>query len=193
MLDAFVKSSAESVSTTTTAMVMHVLKKCGKPFDYLVGARLKGFSQSVNISDAPVLISEADEYPASTIQKVPKFHFLFPHIAVLTGIAWDHINVFTTYEIYVEQFKIFINKIEPGGILIYNATDDELNTLVKSNTREDITFQPYRLPEFTIENGVTRLVVENEKTLLKVFGNHNLMNIHAAILVCNRHTFIVQQ
>ncbi|MEO7801170.1 MAG: Mur ligase family protein [Ginsengibacter sp.] len=170
--------------TTTTAMIMHVLKKCNMPFDYLVGARLEGFDQSVNISEAPILISEADEYPASALQRIPKFHFLFPHVAVITGIAWDHINVFPTYDGYVEQFSIFINKIEPNGVLIYNDSDEELNELIKNVSRTDIKLKAYRLPRFSIEKGVTFLDLEDEKTKLKVFGNHNLLNIHAAFLVC---------
>ena len=101
--------------TTTTSMIMHVLREAGKDFDYLVGARLQGFDQSVNITEAPVIVCEGDEYPASIVEKRPKFHFLFPHIAVLTGIAWDHINVFPTFDFYLEQFVIFINKIEKGG------------------------------------------------------------------------------
>ena len=115
--------------TTTTAMVMHVLKNLDFDFDYLVGASLKGFEQSVKITEAPLIVCEADEYPASTIEKKPKFHFLFPHIAVLTGIAWDHINVFPTFEFYLEQFVIFINKIEKNGFLIYNETDNVLKKL----------------------------------------------------------------
>lgn len=170
--------------TTTTAMIMHVLKKCNRPFDYLVGARLEGFSQSVNISEAAILISEADEYPASALQKLPKFHFLFPHIAVITGIAWDHINVFPTYEGYVDQFMIFINKIQAGGVLIHNVSDSELNRLIESVSRTDIRLQPYQLPEFSIHKGITELILEDEKTNLKVFGNHNLLNINAAFLVC---------
>ena len=106
--------------TTTTSMIMHVLREVGQDFDYLVGARLQGFDQSVNITDAPVIVCEGDEYPASVVEKRPKFHFLYPHIAVLTGIAWDHINVFPTFDFYLEQFVIFINKIEKGGHLIYN-------------------------------------------------------------------------
>jgi UDP-N-acetylmuramate: L-alanyl-gamma-D-glutamyl-meso-diaminopimelate ligase len=105
--------------TTTTAMIMHALKKAGRDFDYMVGARLEGFSQSVNISNAPVIICEGDEYPASAIEKRPKFHFLFPNIAIVTGIAWDHINVFPTFDLYLEQFKIFMDHIQPGGLLIY--------------------------------------------------------------------------
>src|SRR3954465_7621377 len=141
--------------TTTTSMIMHVFKQSGKPFDYLVGAKLEGFNQSVNITNAPVIICEGDEYPASTLEKRPKFHFLFPHIAVITGIAWDHINVFPTFDFYLEQFIIFINKIEPNGVLIYNETDAVLKQLVEENKRSDIRYQPYNIPAHTIENGTT--------------------------------------
>ncbi|HYH14983.1 MAG TPA: Mur ligase family protein, partial [Flavisolibacter sp.] len=138
--------------TTTTAMLMHVLKHTGKSFDYLVGARLEGFNQSVDITDAPVIVCEADEYPASAIEKRPKFHFLFPHIAILTGIAWDHINVFPTFDNYLEQFRIFINKIEPEGHLIYNEGDQTLKDLVVAVGRKDINYYPYNIPEHTIHN-----------------------------------------
>src|SRR5580765_519374 len=115
--------------TTTTAMIMHVLKTAGKDFDYLVGARLQGFEQSVLITNAPLIVCEGDEYPASVLEKRPKFHFLFPHIALITGIAWDHINVFPTFDFYLEQFSIFISKIQQGGVLIYNETDPGLKKL----------------------------------------------------------------
>lgn len=171
--------------TSTTAMVMHVLKDAGKDFDYLVGARLDGFDQSVNITNAPIIICEADEYPASVIERRPKFHFLFPHIAVITGIAWDHINVFPTFEFYLEQFKIFIKKIEAGGVLIYNESDDILKKLVEENGRKDICYVPYKLPTYFIEDGKTEVIIGNEKSApLKIFGNHNLLNLHAANLVC---------
>ena len=170
--------------TTTTAMVMHVLKYAGFDFDYLVGARLDGFEQSVKITDAPVIICEADEYPASAIEKRPKFHFLFPHIAVLTGIAWDHINVFPTFDFYLEQFVIFINKIEKNGVLIYNETDEVLKKLVVENHRTDIRYVRYGLPQHTIDNGITNVIIGKEKASLAVFGNHNLLNLHAAYDVC---------
>ncbi len=176
--------------TSTTAMVMHVLKNAGKDpmaigFDYLVGARLQGFEQSVNITNAPIIICEADEYPASVIEKRPKFHFLFPHIAVITGIAWDHINVFPTFEFYLDQFKIFINKIEVNGVLIYNASDKVLKKLVNDTKRSDIRYEPYTLPTYFIENGKTEVIIDGIKSMpLKVFGNHNLLNIQAAYLVC---------
>jgi len=173
--------------TTTTSMIMHVFKQSGKPFDYLVGAKLEGFNQSVNITDAPVIICEGDEYPASTLEKRPKFHFLFPHIAVITGIAWDHINVFPTFDFYLEQFIIFINKIEPNGILIYNETDAVLKQLVENNRRNDIRYQPYSIPEHTINDGKTAVTIDNQATTLEVFGNHNLLNLHAAYYVCKEY------
>jgi UDP-N-acetylmuramate: L-alanyl-gamma-D-glutamyl-meso-diaminopimelate ligase len=160
------------------------LREAGKSFDYLVGARLEGFDQSVNITDAPVIVCEGDEYPASVIEKRPKFHFLFPHIAVITGIAWDHINVFPTFENYLEQFIIFINKIESGGHLIYNETDGTLQKLVQENLRNDLQYHPYRVPQHNIEFGLTKVILEGEEADLKVFGNHNLLNMQAAYLAC---------
>jgi UDP-N-acetylmuramate: L-alanyl-gamma-D-glutamyl-meso-diaminopimelate ligase len=170
--------------TTTTAMIMHVLKYSNVDFDYLVGARLEGFNQSVQVTDAPLIICEADEYPASVIEKRPKFHFLFPHIAVITGIAWDHINVFPTFDFYLEQFKIFIEKIEKGGTLIYNETDEILKKLVADTTRNDIRYLPYELPVYFIKDGVTTVTIGTEKAGLKIFGNHNLLNLRAAYNVC---------
>lgn len=170
--------------TTTTSMIMHVLKESGKSFDYLVGAKLAGFEQSVNITDAPVIICEGDEYPASVIEKRPKFHFLFPHVAILTGIAWDHINVFPTFDFYMEQFIIFINKIEKGGILIYNETDNVLKELVEKNKRSDIRYQPYNLPQHSISDGKTTITIDGVTSALNVFGNHNLLNLHAAYYAC---------
>ena len=170
--------------TSTTAMIMHVLQNNKIEFDYLVGARLEGFAQSVKVTDAPIIVCEADEYPASAIERRPKFHFLFPHIAVLTGIAWDHINVFPTFEFYLEQFVIFINKIEKNGVLIYNETDSVLTKLVAENRRPDLRYIPYSLPEYTIINGLTNIQIGNENVSLEVFGMHNLLNIQAAYYVC---------
>lgn len=171
--------------TTTTAMIMHVLQYAHFDFDYLVGARLSGFEQSVKITNALVIVCEADEYPASTIERKPKFHFLFPHIAVLTGIAWDHINVFPTFDFYLEQFIIFINKIEKDGLLIYNETDSVLKELVEKNKRNEIRYIPYSLPIHKIENGITSVKIGKGNSELEVFGNHNLLNLQAAYLVCN--------
>jgi UDP-N-acetylmuramate: L-alanyl-gamma-D-glutamyl-meso-diaminopimelate ligase len=170
--------------TTTTSMIMHVLRTLNQKFDYLVGAKLAGFDQSVDITDAPVIVCEGDEYPASAIERKPKFHFLFPHVAILTGIAWDHINVFPTFEFYLEQFVIFINKIEAGGLLIYNESDPVLDKLVKEHHRADLRYQPYGVPTHTIDNGATTVTIEGYATGLKVFGNHNLMNLYAAYYAC---------
>lgn len=170
--------------TTTTSMIMHVLRQLNRDFDYLVGARVEGFDQSVNITQAPVIVCEGDEYPASVIEKRPKFHFLFPHVAILTGIAWDHINVFPTFDFYLEQFIIFIQKIEPGGLLIYNELDPVLKKLVTDNKRNDIRYQPYSIPDHRIQNGQTTVSIDGYSGPLKVFGNHNLMNLLAAFYAC---------
>ncbi|RBL94128.1 UDP-N-acetylmuramate--L-alanine ligase [Chitinophaga flava] len=170
--------------TTTTAMIMHVLQYNQQAFDYLVGARLEGFNQSVNITDAPLIVCEADEYPASVIEKRPKFLFLHPQIAILTGIAWDHINVFPTYEIYEEQFALFLRQMEPGSVLIYNSGDTALSNLVTAEGRH-LRLIPYTTPIHMIRDGVTRVFFDEGYADLEVFGEHNLLNMHAAKLVCN--------
>lgn len=170
--------------TTTTSMIMHVLKTCHQDFDYLVGAKLAGFDQSVKVTSAPTIVCEGDEYLASALLRQPKFHFLFPHVAILTGIAWDHINVFPTFEFYLEQFVIFMNKIEAGGVLIYNETDEVLNTLVLSNKRNDIRYIPYKVPPHQITNGQTVISIEGTEGPLSVFGDHNLLNMQAAYYAC---------
>jgi UDP-N-acetylmuramate: L-alanyl-gamma-D-glutamyl-meso-diaminopimelate ligase len=171
--------------TTTTSMIMHMLKKAEKQFDYLVGAKLEGFDQSVSITNAPLIICEGDEYPASVLEKRPKFHFLYPHIAIITGIAWDHINVFPTFDLYLQQFRIFIDKIEPGGCLIYNETDPVLKKLVEEHP-SGVKRIPYDVPAHDIKGGKTIIRLESKDGELKVFGNHNLLNLHAAYLACNQ-------
>lgn len=169
--------------TTTTSMIMHVLQAVGSDFDYMVGARLEGFDRSVQVTDAPVIICEGDEYPASALEKRPKFHFLNPQIAILTGIAWDHINVFPTFEGYLEQFRIFLEKIVPGGLLIYNATDPILEDLVLRH-RGAYRLQPYGVPAHTVREGQTWITLEGHTGPLRVFGAHNLLNAHAAFYAC---------
>ncbi len=169
--------------TTTTSMIMHVLKGAGRDFDFMVGAKLPGFDYAVHISNAPVIICEGDEYPASALEKRPKFHFLFPHIAVLTGIAWDHINVFPTFDFYLEQFRIFVRMIEPGGLLIYNETDPVLKELVEAE-QLNIRKIGYAIPEHRVKEGNTTVSIEGHAQELRVFGEHNLLNLQAAWLVC---------
>ncbi|HLX93731.1 MAG TPA: Mur ligase family protein [Puia sp.] len=170
--------------TTTTSMIMHVLQDAGRNFDYLVGAKLPGFANSVRISNAPLIICEGDEYPASALEKIPKFLFLRPHIAIITGIAWDHINVFPTFDIYLEQFRLFIQSIEPGGTLIYNKTDVMLQSIVSQHA-ESIRLVPYGIPPHQITDGRTIVEIGGQTGKLEVFGEHNLLNLQAAWLAVN--------
>lgn len=172
--------------TTITSMILHVLKHAGKDFDYLVGAQLQGFDTMVKLTkEAPIAVFEGDEYLASPIDRRPKFHLYKPQVAIISGIAWDHINVFPTYENYVEQFEKFIHIIEPKGSLMYCAADAELKNLVEK-TEAPITKTAYKVPPHEIENGTTYLVHDGKKTPLKIFGDHNLMNLEGARLVCEK-------
>lgn len=166
--------------TTTTAMILHVLKKLGVSFDYLVGAQLEGFDRMVKLTDAPLIIIEGDEYLSSPLDKVPKIHHYKPHISVTTGIAWDHINVFPTFEVYKEQFSIYFDMIESGGTLIYYSDDAVLNEIV-SKAKEDIIKLPYT---GLVKNDEMSIVFENEIYPVSIIGNHNLQNLNAARLVC---------
>lgn len=169
--------------TTITSMIMHILRHQGLDFDYLVGAKVEGFDQSVQLSDAPVIILEGDEYPASVIEKKPKVFFYHPHITVLSGIAWDHINVFPTYEIYLDQFKQYLQGCENNIPLFYNADDDEVNKLVASSAGH-LKAEPYTMPAFHYEDGVAVLDTKIGPVEVSVFGRHNLLNMQAAIAVC---------
>lgn len=175
--------------TTITAMILHVLEYNKKNFGYMVGAQLAGFDTMVKLtSEAPVIILEGDEYLSSPIDRRPKFHLYHPHIALISGIAWDHINVFPTFDNYVEQFRIFVNRIEQGGSLVYCELDEEVRKVGEA-ARSDIKKFPYGIPPHIIENGMTILLEagnKESKTPLLVFGEHNLMNINGARLVCNQ-------
>ncbi len=164
--------------TTITAMILHVLQGLNINCDYMVGAQLEGFDTMVKLThDAPIIILEGDEYLSSPIDRRPKFHLYKPHIAVLSGIAWDHINVFPTFDIYIDQFRTFKNMIE--DTLIYCSKDKELNQIIKEKTKCKLI--AYSTPKYTIKNGVTSI----ENTELLIFGDHNLQNLNAAKLVCN--------
>lgn len=168
--------------TTITSMILHVLNHYQRDFDYLVGAQLEGFDTMVRVTTAaPVIIIEGDEYLASPIDRRPKFHLYKANIAVISGVAWDHINVFPTYPDYIKQFDLFIDTIQPEGKLIYCEADEELVKLV-NQSNAPVKRTPYGMPKHEIVNGVTQLLPE--KRPLKVFGDHNLMNLSAAKLVC---------
>ncbi|MEA3317164.1 MAG: Mur ligase family protein [Bacteroidota bacterium] len=172
--------------TTITSMVMHVLKYFNMNFDYMVGAQLKGFDNMVKLTDdAPIAIFEGDEYLSSTIDRRPKFHLYKPNIALISGIAWDHINVFPTFEKYAKQFDIFIDKIENKGTLIYFENDEVLNEIV-SKKNSQINKVPYNAAKSIIKENKTYLIDDNKEIPLHVFGNHNLQNIAGAKLICNK-------
>lgn len=169
--------------TTVTAMILHVLKGVGMNCNYMVGAPLAGFDVMVRLDPtAPVMVIEGDEYLTSPIDRRPKFHLYHPHIAVINGIAWDHINVFPTFEIYTEQFDIFARSVEQGGKLIYYAGDPEVKRIGErfAAERRDAGAVAYEVPDYRIDNGVTYW----HGTPLQVFGRHNLQNIEAAKAVC---------
>ena len=173
--------------TTITAMILHVMHYHHIETDFLVGAQLTGFETMVNLTKtSKYAVIEGDEYLASPIDRRPKFHLYKPNIAVLSGIAWDHINVFPTFENYIEQFKIFINLIEPNGNLIYCSNDKVLEEVCSSSSNTKISKWPYSIPNHEIINGLTYLIDSDIKYPLQIFGNHNLMNLTAAKLACNQ-------
>lgn len=173
--------------TTITSMILHVLQHVGMDFDYLVGAQLAGFETMVKLTHAaPVIVIEGDEYLASPIDRRPKFHLYKANIGVISGIAWDHINVFPTFDSYIEQFRLFIKTIQPDGKLIYSETDTVLNEAVAADDMEDIEKIPYSLPKYAIANGITSVITDDAVYPLEVFGEHNLLNMQAARLVCKQ-------
>ena len=164
--------------TSITAMILHVLQNLKIECDYMVGAQLEGFDTMVKLThESPIIILEGDEYLSSPIDRRPKFHLYQPHIAVLSGIAWDHINVFPTFDMYVDQFRIFKSMVT--DTLIYCSQDEELNKIAKEGNNCKLI--PYTTPIHNILNGITSV----DNTELIIFGNHNLQNLNAAKLVCN--------
>jgi len=170
--------------TTITSMVLHVMHYHNRAVDYLVGAQLEGFKTMVHLTeDNDFIVLEGDEYLSSPTDLRPKFHLYQPNIALISGIAWDHINVFPTFENYVDQFKIFIDKITDGGILVYNEEDATVKQIVEEATKP-IRKMPYETPEYTIENGVTLLETPDGPMPIEVFGAHNLNNLAGAKWIC---------
>ncbi|MCW3123213.1 MAG: peptidoglycan synthetase [Flavipsychrobacter sp.] len=169
--------------TTITSMIMHILKHQGINFDYLVGARVAGFDQSVQLTDAPIIVLEGDEYPASVVEKRPKIFFYHPHISVISGIAWDHINVFPTYEIYFNQFEQYLQGMENNTRVFYNNEDDEVKRVIETSGSK-LVATPYDTPPFHYEDGFPVMDTKDGPVKVSVFGRHNLLNMQAAIDVC---------
>jgi UDP-N-acetylmuramate: L-alanyl-gamma-D-glutamyl-meso-diaminopimelate ligase len=170
--------------TTTTSMIMHVLRNKGVDFDYLVGAQLEGFDTMVRLSDAPIMVIEGDEYLSSPIDRRPKFLHYRPHVTVITGVAWDHINVFPTYEEYCHQFELLTQNMEAESNLFYYGPDKDLADIVSRSTSE-IYATPYAaLPHRIVDGETIVRTSDNDIFKLKIFGDHNLANLAAAKLVC---------
>jgi len=172
--------------TTITSMVLHVVNQLELNVDYMVGAQLEGYDCMVKLSeDAPFMILEGDEYLSSPIDLRPKFHLYRPHVAIISGIAWDHINVFPTFENYVEQFRIFCDRIENGGTLIYNSEDIEVEK-IGEHYSEEFEAIPYRTPSYKVSEKGTILHWEGIDYPLQIFGAHNLQNAVAAMRMCEK-------
>lgn len=172
--------------TTITAMVLHVLQHCNVDADYMVGAKLEGFDVMVKLtSEAKVMVFEGDEYLTSALDLRPKFHLYKPDIALVSGIAWDHMNVFPTFENYISQFRIFMEMIPDTGALVYCSEDHEVVKLVET-IHGSMQKLPYGIPEHQVNDGKTILTTTEGEYPLMVFGQHNLMNLNGARLVCNQ-------
>ena len=170
--------------TTITSMILHVLNYHNRSVDYMVGAQLDGFDRMVHLTEEnDFIVLEGDEYLSSPIDRRPKFHLYRPNIALLSGIAWDHINVFPTFENYVEQFRIFVDSIVKGGSITYNAEDAEVKKVVEASENA-IRKLPYNTPEYTVENGETLLETPEGPMPIEVFGKHNLNNLAGAKWIC---------
>ena len=170
--------------TTITSMILHVLNYHDVAVDYMVGAQLDGFDTMVHLTqENEFIILEGDEYLSSPIDMRPKFHLYKPNIALLSGIAWDHINVFPTFENYKEQFRIFTDSLTNGGIMVYNEDDTEVKNVVEESTHT-IKRYPYGTPNYRIENGITYLDTPDGELPLEIFGVHNLQNLAGAKWIC---------
>lgn len=170
--------------TTITSMILHVLKQCNIECDYMVGAQLEGFDVMVKLTDEnPYIVIEGDEYLTSPIDSRPKFHVYKPDIGIISGIAWDHINVFPTFENYVEQFCLFAELIPKDGTFIYCKDDENCREIAKKIHHPNVI--GYTLPEYLIENHTYKLLIDDKKIPLQIFGKHNLLNMQAARLACN--------
>lgn len=170
--------------TTITSMILHVMHYHDRDVDYMVGAQLEGFDVMVKLTeDNDFIVLEGDEYLSSPIDRRSKFHLYKPNIALLSGIAWDHINVFPTYENYVEQFSIFVDSIVTGGSINYNEEDEEVKRVVFASENQ-IRKLPYRTPDYSVEDGVTLLETPEGPMPIEVFGAHNLNNLAGAKWIC---------
>jgi UDP-N-acetylmuramate: L-alanyl-gamma-D-glutamyl-meso-diaminopimelate ligase len=170
--------------TTITSMVMHVLHVNGIDIDYMVGAKVKGFDTGVRLSEsAPIIVIEGDEYLASPIERESKFMFYHPHIALITGVAWDHINVFPVYEDYVNQFRKFANSVEDGGSISYYSGDKELQKIF-ADYQGAAKVIPYTTSDYEVRENRTYVRTAEGEYPTIIFGTHNMQNMEGARTVC---------
>lgn len=170
--------------TTITSMILHVMHYHGREVDFMVGAQLEGFDTMVRLTEeADFMVLEGDEYLSSPIDMRPKFHLYQPNIALISGIAWDHINVFPSFGDYVRQFELFASQVTPGGALVFNAEDKEVSR-VANETTNPIKKYPYQTPDFLVEDGTTLLVTNEGYMPVEIFGRHNLNNLEGARWIC---------
>ena len=170
--------------TSITAMVLHVLNQNEREVDFMVGAQLEGFETMVHLTDEnDFILLEGDEYLSSPIDRRPKFHLYKPNIALLSGISWDHINVFPTKEIYLKQFELFLETMVSGGVLVYNKLDSQVNQ-ISIDCKRPIRKLEYTMPDYYIDNGISFLRTDEGDLPLKIFGDHNLSNLSGAKLIC---------
>lgn len=172
--------------TTITSMILHVLDYCDIEVDYMVGAQLEGFDRMVHLTtENDFIVLEGDEYLSSPIDRRPKFHLYQPNIALLSGIAWDHINVFPTFDNYVEQFQVFVDGIVKGGSITYNQEDETVRSVVEKSENTIRKF-PYETPNYSVVDGITYLETEDGPMPLEIFGKHNLNNLMGAKWICQQ-------
>lgn len=165
--------------TTITAVVMHVLNYASRDFDYVVGAHLDGFNNIVKLSDAPIIIIEGDEYFSSALDRTPKFLNYEHHIGLISGIAWDHINAYETVDEYVKQFEIFADATPKGGTLIF-CEEDDMAMVIASNQRPDVIQLHYPVHPYVVKNEITYLKADIGLVPIKIFGQHNMLNLNGA-------------
>jgi len=172
--------------TTITSMILHVLKYHHRKFDYMVGARIEGFDTMASLSDAPVIVIEGDEYLSSPIDRQPKFLHYHPHVVLMSGIAWDHINVYPDFNDYVHQFELLADLLPKAGSFIYDETDKLVNK-IGAKEYESVRKFPYSAHPHKVKDGKTLLILPDKKELaIEVFGEHNLKNLTGAKLVLSQ-------
>ena len=172
--------------TTITSIIMHVLKFYKKDFDYLVGAKVNGFNKNIKLSNSPIIIIEGDEYLTSPLDKKPKFLNYNHHIVLISGIEWDHFNVFNTFKKYLKQFENLIKITPKAGEIIYNENDENIKNILENDINENINKIPYNELPFVKKYGKTLLMYENKKIPIKIFGKHNMQNLAGAKKVLNQ-------